>query len=57
MTVYAHVTLNLVAGTPTTGLWCDTCQLPSRYEVPIYVLGTNGPRQVGLVNRCDRHQP
>lgn len=53
---YARITVHITAGTPTTGLWCDTCLLPSRYEIPLYVLGSEGPRQVGLVNRCDGHQ-
>jgi hypothetical protein len=53
----AHITVNnIVPGTPTTGLWCETCLLPSRYEVPLYVLGSDGPIQVALVNRCEGHQ-
>jgi hypothetical protein len=48
--------LNLVAGTPATGLWCETCLLPSRYDVPIYALAADGPIQVGTFDFCDGHQ-
>ena len=49
------VTIHLVPGTPVTGLWCDTCLLPSRYEIPIYVLGDEGPIKTGMINRCREH--
>jgi hypothetical protein len=45
--------LKLTAGRPVIGLWCDKCALPSRYEVPIYALQDDGPRRIGLVDRCD----
>lgn len=48
------VTINITYGTPVTGLWCATCLLPSRYTVPLYVLGDDGPYEVGTVDRCDR---
>lgn len=48
-----YVTMHLVPGTPVTGLWCDTCLLPSRYEAPVYVLGDDGPIKVGVMKRCD----
>lgn len=48
--------LNLVAGTPTTGLWCDTCLLPSRYEVALYAFGDGGPYQIATYSFCDGHQ-
>lgn len=47
------VWVDLVLGTPTTGLWCDTCLLPSRYEVLVYVLGDDGPIKTGVIKRCD----
>lgn len=50
------VAMHLALGTPTTGLWCDTCLLPSRYEVPLYVLSDDGPINVGVFDRCDGHQ-
>jgi len=46
--------LDLVPGTPTTGLWCDACLLPSRITVPIYVLADDGPVQIGTIDRCYR---
>lgn len=49
-------TMSLTLGNPTTGLWCDTCLLPSRYEVPLYVLGDDGPLNVGVFDRCEGHQ-
>jgi hypothetical protein len=52
VTVHAHIIMNLVPGTPVTGLWCDTCLLPSRYEAAVYVLGDDGPARVGMTARC-----
>jgi hypothetical protein len=48
-----HLRVHLTPGIPKTGLWCPTCLLPSRSEVPIYVLGENGPFCVGTANHCD----
>jgi hypothetical protein len=45
----------LALGTAKTGLWCDTCLLPSRYEVPLFVLDDDGPLNVGVFDRCDGH--
>lgn len=45
--------LTLAPGTPTVGLWCETCLLPSRYEVPVYVLLGDGPSRIGTANGCD----
>jgi len=51
------VALHLVPGTPATGLWCQTCLLPSRYEVAIYALvGDSAPINVGTFNGCDGHE-
>lgn len=50
------VFLPLATGTPVAGLWCDTCLLPSRYEVPVYVLGDDGPSQIGTAGGCTEHQ-
>jgi hypothetical protein len=47
------VTTRLTPGTPKTGLWCNTCLLPSRVEVSIYVLGEAGPFVIATLNRCD----
>jgi hypothetical protein len=43
----------ITVGTPKTGLWCPTCLLPSRSDVPIYVLGEVGPFCVGTASHCD----
>jgi hypothetical protein len=48
-----HLRVQLTPGTPKTGLWCPTCLLPSRSEVPIYVLGENGPSVIATANHCD----
>ncbi len=48
--------MHLVAGAITTGLWCDTCLLPSRYQAQVYVLYDDGPIQVGMIDRCDGHR-
>lgn len=49
--------LNLTLGTARTGLWCDTCLLPSQVQVPLYALGVDGPYEVGTFDRCDRCSP
>lgn len=48
----AHI-FHVTAGTPIVGLWCDTCLLPSRYEVPVHAMSEDGPWQIGLVNHCN----
>ncbi|MBE5500471.1 Uncharacterised protein [Mycobacteroides abscessus subsp. abscessus] len=51
------VALHLVPGTPETGLWCEICLLPSRYEVALYALvGDSAPIHVGTFHGCDGHQ-
>lgn len=47
------VAMPLTIGTPVTGLWCDTCLLPSRYDVPLYLLDDDGPINVGAFECCD----
>lgn len=49
----APITLPLAGGSIVTGLWCETCLLPTRYEAQIYVLGEDGPRSIGVIDRCD----
>lgn len=44
---------DLTCGTPKTGIWCDTCALPSRYRIPLYVLGEAGPFCIATANHCD----
>ena len=46
------IRINLTAGTPRVGLWCDTCALPSRYSIPVHVMSLDGPRQIGSVAKC-----
>lgn len=50
------VRLYLQPGTPTTGLWCPTCLLPSAVRYPVSVL-MPGPavRSVGELTICHRH--
>lgn len=36
------IAMHVVAGTPTTGLWCPKCLLPSVIEVPLGFLTLNG---------------
>lgn len=47
------VTLPIATGTPTHGLWCETCLLPSRHEVPLYTLAADGPHRIGTATYCD----
>lgn len=52
-TEIAPITLPLAAGSVTKGVWCTTCLLPSRYEATVYVLADDGPRPIGVIDRCD----
>jgi hypothetical protein len=47
-----QLTLPIAAGSSTTGLWCDTCSLPSRCDIPIYALGADGPSLIGIQSIC-----
>lgn len=49
--------LHVTAGTPVTGLWCDTCLFPARFTVPLYVMGDDGPREIATMARCRNCQP
>lgn len=40
------IVLEVVAGKPQTGGWCDTCLLPSLVTVPIYA---HNPRTGNLI--------
>lgn len=44
--------IQLGAGTPQTGLWCDTCNLPSRIVVPVMWLADSGVGKIGESSRC-----
>lgn len=48
----AVLILHVVPGTPTLGLWCPKCLLPSGYEVGLYILCSDGPRRIGKVREC-----
>lgn len=53
----APVTMPLAGGSIVSGLWCETCLLPSRHEAQIYLLGEDGPRPIGVIDRCFGCQP
>lgn len=36
------------------GGWCPACLLPSQVAVPLYVIGADGPVQVGEVRICEK---
>ena len=42
----------IVRGTPQTGLWCKTCQLPSTIAIRFYELRKNGVKEVGHAVFC-----
>jgi hypothetical protein len=46
------VFVEISRGTPDTGLWCDTCLLPSGIGVPVYALGDDGPRLLVYTRMC-----
>ncbi len=35
------------------GLWCDGCQLPSVYELPVFILEESGVRSAGAIHPCE----
>jgi hypothetical protein len=49
------VTITLMPGDPTTGLWCDQCALPSRIEVPLHMLTQHGVTNMKTVTYCAEH--
>lgn len=44
--------IDLAEGTPTYGLWCPHCLLPSVVETPIHALRDDGPHQFGAHRAC-----
>lgn len=52
------VVIQVEAGRPVLGLWCDTCLLPSVVEVPLLHLTSTGVGLIGTVRKCmqDGHQ-
>lgn len=48
----AVVVVDIVPGTPTVGLWCDRCQLPSGVEVPVHALSASGVGQIAVMRHC-----
>lgn len=44
--VYAEI------GTPSTGIWCDTCMLPSKILLPVQGLGEEGVLPLGTISAC-----
>ena len=50
-----EITVTLATGEPKTGLWCDRCALPSRIDVPLYVLSSHGVGEPRMVVYCTEH--
>jgi hypothetical protein len=46
------VTIRVMAGDPVTGLWCETCALPSVISVPVYLLSNSGVTLHGHALKC-----
>lgn len=46
------IIVNVVSGTPTTGLWCAACLKPSGYAVELNVLSTRGVTSIGVIRKC-----
>lgn len=44
--------LNIAAGTPECGLWCETCLLPSRARVPVHLLAESGVSDLAQYHYC-----
>jgi hypothetical protein len=48
----AAVTLNVVPGQITPGVWCNTCALPSAATAEVHLLGKSGVLHIGHVTVC-----
>jgi len=46
------VAIRAMPGDPITGLWCETCFLPSVISVPVYLLGGSGVTLHGYAEQC-----
>lgn len=44
--------IQLQVGAPTTGLWCDTCLLPSAIRWPVHGLFPDAVQRLGDVTAC-----
>lgn len=49
-----ELVINLEAGTPRLGIWCDRCLTSARYEIDIYAFGVGDPHIITTIKRCDR---
>lgn len=45
--------VDIVSGTPETGLWCGVCLLPSVIHVPVCTLTESGPQLLATYTQCD----
>lgn len=45
-------TVRLQLGEPATGVWCDTCLLPSAATWPVYGLSPGGVFTLGELTAC-----
>lgn len=50
------IAVTLTPGTPTTGLWCDTCQLPSLVRIRVHTMTAEGVGIIGSITRCTNCQ-
>lgn len=46
------VVIHIAPGTPTVGLWCPRCLLPSGVEIPVHTLAASGVGQLAVIRRC-----
>jgi len=46
------LTIRVVPGTPRTGLWCESCLLPSRVELDLWWLRADGLRLIAIATAC-----
>lgn len=46
----------LSPGTPTTGLWCDICNLPSKVEIPVNAFIGENVYKLGSADYCTEHK-
>ena len=47
--------IQLFIGTPSHGLWCADCNLPSQMEVPVNAVTNVGVTTVGTYSVCSGH--
>lgn len=55
---FSPLVVHVAAGKPETGLWCDSCLLPSAVRFSLLILGENGAYgEAGRMTLCTECDP